>query len=142
MNEDNVLVERLNSLIEKDLLSVDVLHEATGIERILLANFLLNDKSVVLSKDNMEESKNILRLFTITDCLIEGMGVSEDARVKGIIDVLVEDFQMDYKMIAGYMGMEKETIVNFMSDSNQLPYEKKYTLAVKVFSLVQALKNI
>lgn len=142
MNKDNVLVERLNSLIEKDLLSVDVLYEATGIDRILLENFLLNDKSVVLSKDAMKESENILRLFTITDCLIEGMGVCEDDRVKGIIDVLVEDYQMNYKMIAGYMGMEKETIVNFMSDPNQLPYEKKYTLAVKVFSLVQALRNI
>ena len=86
MDKEDVLRERINSLIDNGLLSVEMLQEATGIEKDSLEKFLF-ENGVKLSSDDMKDSQRRLRLFGISDCLIEGMKVPEDERVKGIIDV-------------------------------------------------------
>ena len=68
--------------------------------------------------------------------------VPEDERVKGIIDVLVQVYGMSLKMISSYADIEEQEISDFLSGSNQMSYEKKYRLAVKTFSLMQAMRNM
>ena len=75
MDKEDILIERINYLIENELLSVNVLQEATGIEKDRLESFLTK-KNSKLSDDSMEHSQRKLRLFRISDCLIDGMKVS------------------------------------------------------------------
>lgn len=77
MDKEDVLRERINSLIDNELLSVEMLQEATGIEKDSLEKFLF-ENGVKLSSDDMKDSQRRLRLFGISDCLIEGMKVPED----------------------------------------------------------------
>ena len=90
----------------------------------------------------MEHSQRKLRLFRISDCLIDGMKVSEDERVKGVIDVLMQVYGMDIKMISCYTHIKEQEILDFMNDLNQMTYEEKYRLAVKIFSLLQVMKDM
>lgn len=141
MDKEDVLRERINSLIDNGLLSVEMLQEATGIEKDSLEKFLF-ENGVKLSSDDMKDSQRRLRLFGIADCLIEGMKVPEDERVEGIIDVLVQVYGMNLKMISSYADIEEQEISDFLNGSNQMSYEKKYRLAVKTFSLIQAMRNM
>lgn len=141
MDKEDILIERINYLIENELLSVNVLQEATGIEKDRLESFLTK-KNSKLSDDSMEHSQRKLRLFRISDCLIDGMKVSEDERVKGVIDVLMQVYGMDIKMISCYTHIKEQEILDFMNDLNQMTYEEKYRLAVKIFSLLQVMKDM
>ncbi len=141
MDKEDILIERINYLIENELLSVNVLQEATGIEKDRLDSFLTK-KNSKLSDDSMEHSQRKLRLFRISDCLIDGMKVSEDERVKGVIDVLMQVYGMDIKMISCYTHIKEQEILDFMNDLNQMTYEEKYRLAVKIFSLLQVMKDM
>ena len=69
MDKEDVLRERINSLIDNELLSVEMLQEATGIEKDSLEKFLF-ENGVKLSSDDMKDSQRRLRLFGISDCLI------------------------------------------------------------------------
>ena len=141
MDKEDILIERIHYLIENELLSVNVLQEATGIEKDRLESFLTK-KNSKLSDDSMEHSQRKLRLFRISDCLIDGMKVSEDERVKGVIDVLMQVYGMDIKMISCYTHIKEQEILDFMNDLNQMTYEEKYRLAVKIFSLLQVMKDM
>lgn len=141
MDKEDILIERINYLIENELLSVNVLQEATGIEKDRLESFLTK-KNSKLSDNSMEHSQRKLRLFRISDCLIDGMKVSEDERVKGVIDVLMQVYGMDIKMISCYTHIKEQEILDFMNDLNQMTYEEKYRLAVKIFSLLQVMKDM
>ncbi|MBQ2801531.1 MAG: hypothetical protein IJF03_09085 [Lachnospiraceae bacterium] len=134
--------ERLNFLIGKGLLSIGVLEAATGFERGMLEEFLNGEKEAELNKCDLENGRRRLRLLSMTDLLIEGMEISEDDRVRGNVELLVQEYGMNYQMIAGYTNMEEQEILGFMSGKKELPCEKKYKLAVKVFSLMYVVKNI
>lgn len=63
--------------------------------------------------------------------LSEGiMMVNEDDRVKGVIDVLISEFEISYETLAIYSGLELGDLQGFMNDSNSVSCEKKYKLAV------------
>lgn len=133
MSKEDMLKERMNYLMDNGLLSVEVLQKATGIEKDRLEKFLY-ENNAKLSNDDMEHSQRSLRLFGISDCLIEGMNVSEDDRVKGVIDVLVQVYGMDLKMISGYAGMGEQEISDFMNGAN-MSCEKSINLPLKSFRL-------
>lgn len=56
--------------------------------------------------------------------------INENDRVKGVIDVLIEEFEIKYETLAIYAGIQLEDVISFMNDSNSINYEKKYKLAV------------
>ena len=56
MDKEDVLRERINSLIDNELLSVEMLQEATGIEKDSLEKFLF-ENGVKLSSDYMKDSQ-------------------------------------------------------------------------------------
>ena len=126
--------ERLNFLIEKGLLSSDVLTASTGIEKASIENYLLG-KINMISQDYTEQMQYNSILIGITDGLIEGMLVSEDERVKAIIDVLIQIYNMDYEMISGYTGLAQEEIVNFVNGNQDISLEKNISWPLKYFHL-------
>ena len=48
---------------------------------------------------------------------------------------------MTYEMIAGYTGIDANEIIDFVNKEQPLSVEKKYKLAVKVFSIMQAISR-
>ena len=138
MDTEDILRKRLNSLINNDMLSYDVLSKNTPIKKDVIADYL-SGKCNVLSKNYIKDIKYKSRLSSIAYLLIEGMQVSEDDRVIGIIDVLIQIYGMTYEMIAGYTGLEMKDIIDFVNGTQILSVDKKYILAVKAFSLIQAM---
>lgn len=61
MDKEDVLRERINSLIDNGLLSVEMLQEATGIEKDSLEKFLF-ENGVKLSSDDMKDSQRAHRI--------------------------------------------------------------------------------
>ena len=57
-------------------------------------------------------------------------------------DVLIQIYGMTYEMIAGYTGIDANEIIDFVNKEQPLSVEKKYMLAVKVFSIVQAIRGM
>ena len=141
MDTEDILRKRLNSLINNDMLSYDVLSKNTPIKKDVIADYL-SGKCNVLSKNYIKDIKYKSRLSSIAYLLIEGMQVSEDDRVIGIIDVLIQIYGMTYEMIAGYTGLEMKDIIDFVNGTQILSVDKKYILAVKVFSIVQAIRGM
>lgn len=134
--------KRISFLIGKGLLSIGVLEAATGFERGMLEEFLNGEKEAELNKCDLENGRRRLQLLSMTDLLIEGMEIPEDDRVRGLIDVLVQEYGMNYQMIAGYSDMEEREILEFMSGEKELSCEKKYKLAVKVCSLIFVVRGM
>lgn len=141
LNRQNDLAKGLRILIDEELLSIDILHNVTYLDKEVLKEYIYEDSTRLLCADDMKNSQYKLRLASIYDCLADGMKVDEDTRIIGLIDVLVQVYEMDYKMIAKYADMREEELYDFINKNNELTYEKKYKLSVKVFSLIQALRE-
>ena len=67
--------------------------------------------------------------------------INEDERVKGIIDVLINEFEINNETIAIYSGLELGDLQSFMNDTNSVSCEKKYKLAVASLFLHYLLKK-
>ncbi|GKU25220.1 hypothetical protein CFB3_34250 [Clostridium folliculivorans] len=67
--------------------------------------------------------------------------ISEDSRVKAIIDLLTMDYDMSYESIALYSSISLSDVENFMKDTSSISFEKKYKLAVAAIFLHFLLKK-
>lgn len=75
--------------------------------------------------------------------LSEGISmVSEDDRVKAVIDVLIGEFEINYETLAIYAKLELEDVQNFMNDTNSISIEKKYKLSVASLFLNYLFKRL
>lgn len=66
--------------------------------------------------------------------------ISDDDRIKGVVDVLEQIFKVSYDTIALYTGLTIEDIENFM-ENNLTSYEKKYKLATTTMMLHYLFKQ-
>jgi hypothetical protein len=92
---------------------------------------------MINSDDNNENNiynsniPNPAHLSNMIYMLSEGVAmIKEDDRVKGVIDVLRDEFEISYETLALYSKIELEDLQKFMSDTNSISCEKKYKLAV------------
>lgn len=141
MREENNIKNRINELIKVGALSIEVLSEAIGIEEPVLLEFLFQDADEV-PKSVENPDVFMYKMYAISDGLVDGMQIADDERVRAIIDVLVQSYKMDYKMISGYAGIKEQEVRDFVEKSEDLSYTTKYHLAVKAFSLVQVMRNM
>lgn len=56
--------------------------------------------------------------------------VNEDDRVKGLIDGLICDFEINYETLAIYSGLELGDLQSFINDTNSASCGKRDKLAV------------
>ena len=68
------------------------------------------------------------------------MKIDDDSRLKAIIEVLTQIYEMNTDTIANCIEIDRQIIENFMLDSNLISMEEKYTLSVKVMFLYYILK--
>lgn len=67
--------------------------------------------------------------------------VTADERVKTIIGILNDDYQISTKTLALYAKIEEKDVDEFLRECNSLPFEKRYRLAVVVLFLFKLFSD-
>lgn len=133
----DIIREKLLIAIKEYKITLDTLNRVTGIDINWLSDYINRKKEIYdLPIEKYGD------LFEVTIFLSEGIKmVSEDERIKGVIDVLVQIFGLKYETISLYAGLEKQDIENFMRDTTLINHEKKYKLATASMILHYLFKN-
>lgn len=151
---DCILREDIQNLIKDYKIELKSLSKITGIDYGWLKEFM-DGKDVFLdyftylknfTEDNSENVNkssipNPISLSSIVSVLSYGR-INEDERVKGVIDVLIAEFEINYETLALYAGLVVEDVQNFMNDTNSISIEKKYKLAVASLFLHYLFKRL
>ncbi|HVJ50673.1 HTH domain-containing protein [Desulfitobacterium sp.] len=133
----DIIREKLLIAIKEYKITLNTLNKVTGIDINWLSDYINGKKK----RDDLPIEKSGF-LWELTVFLSEGIKmISEDERIKGVIDILVQIFGLEYETISLYSGLEKQDIENFMKDTNSIDYEKKYKLATASMMLHYLFKN-
>lgn len=133
----DMIREQLLVTIKEYKITLDTLNKVTGIDINWLSDYANEKKELY---DLPIEKYGVL--FEITAFLSEGIKmITEDERIRGVIDVLVQIFGLKHETISLYAGLEKQDIENFMKDTTLIDYEKKYKLATASMMLHYLFKN-
>lgn len=129
--------ENLQLAIKEYGIKLSTINKITGIDMNWLSNYLNGSKE----RDELSIEESGL-LWEITIFLSGGIKmVSEDERIKGVIDILTQIFEIDYKTISLYSGLKEQDIESFMTNTNSIDCEKKYKLATTSMMLHYLFKN-
>ena len=133
----DIIREKLLIAIKKYHITLDTLNKVTGIDTNWLLDYVNGKKEI--SDLRVEKYGS---LFEIVIFLSEGIKmIREDERIKGVIEVLVQIFGLEYETISLYAELEKQDVENFMKDANLIDYEKRYKLATTSMMLHYLFKN-
>ena len=81
-------------------------------------------------------------IVSMISLLSDGMTlVTADERVKAIIEILNDNFQISAKTLALYAKIEEKDVDEFMRDFDSLAFEKRYRLAVVVLFLFKLFSD-
>ncbi|EDT75995.1 HTH domain-containing protein [Clostridium butyricum] len=141
---EDVIRKDIENLLKNYKIELKSLSKMIGVDYVWLKDYMdgknnlydFFNNSVNIGENNEESLKNSnipnpSHLCNMIFMLSEGiMMVSEDDRVKGVIDVLISEFEISYETLAIYSGLELGDLQSFMNDSNSVSCEKKYKLAV------------
>ncbi len=136
-NCNDLFREKVQTVLKEYKLTLKTLSKVTGIDYVWLTNYV-NSKSSYgeLSLIDMSTLSTVLILLT------DGMKmINDDERVKSVIDILVNEFEIKLETLAIYAGLKIDDVDNFMKDTNSISYEKKYKLATKTLSLNYIFKQ-
>ena len=153
---DCIIREDIQNLIKSYKIELKSLSKITGIDYAWLKDFMDGKNSFlnfytnnINFNENNKESINNSNipnpsyLSNMIYMLSDGMFmISEDDRVKGVIDVLIGEFEIKYETIAIYAKLELEDVQNFMNDTNSISIEKKYKLAITSLFLHYLFKRL
>ena len=127
----------LNKLIAENRLSAEAVACTAAIKKEWLTAFLAGKKVKPIPV------KKVTHLVAMAELLTTGMDfISADERLAAFINVLLIKYQMTYANISAYTELSEEEIKEFVADYSSLSDEKKYQLAIKVFSIYHVLKNL
>ena len=141
---EDVIRKDIENLLKNYKIELKSLSKMIGVDYVWLKDYMdgknkLYDffsNSVNIGENNEESLKNSnipnpSHLCNMIFMLSEGiMMVNEDDRVKGVIDVLIVEYEISYETLDIYSGLELGDLQSFMNDSNSVSCEKKYKLAV------------
>ncbi|MBK1810704.1 hypothetical protein JHL18_08645 [Clostridium sp. YIM B02505] len=152
---DDILRENIQGLAKNYKIELNTLSKMLGVNYIWLKDFM--DKKVHLnihffnrmhlgenykSTDDSANAPNALWFSHVISMLYDGIDtISEDSRVKAIIDGLTMNYAMSYESIALYSSLSLNDVESFMTDTNSISFEKKYKLAVATLFLHYLLKK-
>lgn len=128
------LGEMIYVILNDYKISTRALSKITGLNEEIFLNF---------ENSNLDDlpDENIHTLSHIAGFLSFGISeISENDRVKGIIEVLIGIFELTFENIALYAKLEAEDIVQFMNDCDSLSFDKRYKLAVTSLFLLNIFK--
>jgi predicted GTPase len=106
------------------------------------------DEKTVLDFSNHKTDLNHLsneqngHIVSMIALLSGGMTfVTADERVKAIIEILNDDYQISAKTLALYAKIEEKDVDEFIRDCDSLTFEKRYRLAVVVLFLFKLFSD-
>lgn len=113
LNKHNIIIESLSKMSRVDL---DWIKD------------YLDWKKEIFEEEQLNE--NYLKLEYISTFLSGAISlISPDDRIKGIIEYLIEEYNINYTTFSLYSNLKKEDIKNFIiKDTNSLSYEKNINL--------------
>lgn len=141
---EDVIRKDIENLLKNYKIELKSLSKMIGVDYVWLKDYMdgknkvydFFSNSVNIGQNNEESLKNSnipnpSHLCNMIFMLSEGIiMVNEDDRVKGVIDVLISEFEISYETLAIYSGLELGDLQSFMNYSNSVSCEKKYKLAV------------
>lgn len=129
--------DQINSLIKDYKITLNTLSKITDIDLNILEDYI-NNKITLRDLPVSSKADFANTIFM----LAEGIEmVKEDDRIKSVIDVLTNIFEISYETISIYAGIKLEELQSFMKDTNSISYEKKYKLATSSLFLHYLLKK-
>lgn len=137
LGHDDIFREKLLIAIKEYKITLNTLNKVTEIEINWLSDYINGNKELL----DLPSEKQFLLLNLIT-FLSEGIQtISEDERIKSVIDLLIQIFGLELETISHYAGLEKQDIENFMKDTTSIDFEKKYKLATASMMLHYLFKK-
>ena len=131
---NNQLSDVLMSLIEEDKISRKTICTAAKISENTLDKYLLGDPDSLNPDD-------IRYLDELTMLVSHGLSlVSEDDRVKAILENLIYDYGFTCEQLSRLLGIDLQILKDVLN-SEKVSIEDKYLLAVKEAYLFYALKR-
>ncbi|BCZ47289.1 hypothetical protein psyc5s11_33560 [Clostridium gelidum] len=141
---EDVIRKDIENLLKNYKMELKSLSKMIGVDYVWLKDYMdgknkLYDffTNIVNSGENNGDSlknsniPNPSHLCNMIFMLSEGIVmVNKDDRVKAVIDVLIDEFEISYETLAIYSGLELGDLQSFMNDTNSVSCEKKYKLAV------------
>lgn len=155
LNQNDDTRQNIQNLIKNYKIELKSLSKMIGVDYVWLKDYVdgkndLNDFYINIMNFN-ENNKEILNNSNIPNpswlsnmifMLSEGiLMINENDRVKGVIDILIDEFEIKHETLAIYAGIGLEDVKSFMNDTNFLSDEKKYKLAVASLFLHYLLKK-
>jgi hypothetical protein len=125
-NENKGPGEMLKKIIEDYGISPESLSKITKVDAVLI-------KELAEGRGNLFELSEVTKVTFTNLMVMLSIGlpsVNEDDRVKSIIELLNEIYEISYETIAIYAQLDREDILQFLHDSNSVSFEKKYKIAV------------
>ncbi|WP_019908694.1 HTH domain-containing protein [Paenibacillus sp. HW567] len=116
--------ELLKIVIEKYRVSPQSLSKITGLDVNEINDLAQNKVSDVSKTSNIAFDQLIIMLSIGMEL------VDTNDRVKGIIEVLIQEYEITIETIALYANLSTENILSFFRDYDSIPYNEKYQLAV------------
>lgn len=133
-NSHDQLLHAIHQIEKNYKLSLRTLSKITKINLSLLESYAsgkigYQEFQHSISRDEFDYLGDIVGMFAFKS------GITEDERVKGIIEALADFFDLSLETIAIYADLKFEDIQNFMKDQQSLSFEKKYKLSTAVLFL-------
>lgn len=148
---DDIIRKDMQNLMKNYKIELKSLSKITGIDYTLLKDFM-DGKNIFLdfftnsknfNENNNSNIPNPSYLSSMICMLLDGvLMINEDDRIKGVIDILISEFEIKYETLAIYAKLELEDVQNFMNDTNSISIEKKYKLAVASLFLHYLFKRL
>jgi predicted GTPase len=109
----------------------------SGLDEKTVLDF--SNHETVLNHLSHEQKGHIVSMIAL---LSGGMTlVTADERVKAIIGILNDDYQVSVKTLALYAKIEEKDVDEFIRDYDSLTFEKRYRLAVVVLFLFKLFSD-
>ncbi|MBU3201654.1 hypothetical protein LL037_12185 [Clostridium estertheticum] len=136
INQNDCIIRGdIQNLINNYKIELKSLSKITGLDYVWLKDFMDGENN-----SNIPEPAHLSNMiYMLSDGILM---INEDDRIKGVIDVLISEFEIKYETLAIYAKLELEDVQNFMDDTNSISIEKKYKLAVAVLFLHYLFKRL
>ncbi|APC42618.1 hypothetical protein KPL43_04125 [Clostridium estertheticum] len=132
---DCIIRGDIQNMIKNFKIELKSLSKITGIDYVWLKDFMDGKNN-----SNIPEPAYLSNMiYMLSDGILM---INEDDRIKGVIDVLISEFEIKYETLAIYAKLELEDVQNFMDDTKSISIEKKYKLSVAVLFLHYLFKRL
>lgn len=132
---NKIIQHDLKTLVENGKITINTLSKVTRIEKQWFEDYISEKEHIEsISPDEIHFITDFISILSL------GMKIDDDSRLKAIIEVLTQIYEMNTDTIANCIEIDRQIIENFMLDSNLISMEEKYTLSVKVMFLYYILK--